>query len=753
MNRARHTIIVCLVVLVTALSAAGPVLGSDPDDGSVILPDGRVLPAAPPELNVPTVHGEMLAENPVAPPVEPGTTPDALAGADGAGVGTINTLGAAGAVTVAGPGGVLPNGLRKEVFGFLPYWMLGEIGSMRYDLVSTIAFFGVPASADGTLARGSLWDTWNSAAMTSVINNAHARGVKVVLTVTMMAWAGDYSAQSSLLNSASARSRLVGEIAAAVKNRNADGVNLDFEPVPTTLRSQYTAFVRQLKAGLINGGARSYLTVSTMAGAATWATGYDVAGLTAAGAADAIMVMAYDFSWSGSARAGGVAPMESPYIFDVTDALADHLKVVPASKIIWGVPYYGRSWPTQTDQLNSLTRPPTATSYSRAWGYSAGKESAAQYGRRWDAVGEVPWFAYWDSANATVRQAYYDDPTSLRAKYALVQRNGVAGIGIWSLLMDAGTNDLWNVIYDRFVKLTSRLAGADRYATAAAVSAASFNAGAPVAFVATGANFPDALSAGPAAAMGNGPVLLTARDTLPAATAAELARLRPARIWVLGQGAVVSDAVVAALRAYSGDVRRLAGADRYATAAAISGAYFNPGVGVAYVATGSNFPDALAGGAAAARQGGPVLLSRRDAIPSATAAELARLRPTRIVVLGGSSVLSDGLLAALRAYSPDVSRIAGADRYATAAAISAAGFAADGPASVYLATGSNFPDGLAAAPVAGRNNAPLLLTAPGYLPAVTAAELRRLNPSQVIVLGSSGAVSDAVLAQIRALWP
>jgi hypothetical protein len=174
--------------------------------------------------------------------------------------------------------GALPNGLQKQVFGFLPYWMLGDadLQWLHYDLVSTIAYFGVAARADGTLATDSNgWIGWASPAITSVISAAHGRGVKVVLTVTMMAWDGG-AAQATLLGDGAARARLVNAIVAAVRDRGADGVNLDFEPVYTPQRDQYTSFVRQLKAGLSAAGVGSYLTVCTMAGAATWATGYDL---------------------------------------------------------------------------------------------------------------------------------------------------------------------------------------------------------------------------------------------------------------------------------------------------------------------------------------------------------------------------------------------------------------------------------------------------------------------------------------------
>ncbi|HET9518807.1 MAG TPA: cell wall-binding repeat-containing protein, partial [Actinoplanes sp.] len=113
--------------------------------------------------------------------------------------------------------------------------------------------------------------------------------------------------------------------------------------------------------------------------------------------------------------------------------------------------------------------------------------------------------------------------------------------------------------------------------------------------------------------------------------------------------------VAAALAGYATStmVQRHAGADRYATAAAISAANYAPGVAVAYVATGANFPDALAGAAVAGNLGGPLLLVTRDTIPAATAAELARLAPKRIVILGSTGVVSANVGLALGTYETD----------------------------------------------------------------------------------------------------
>ncbi len=257
-----------------------------------------------------------------------------------------------------------------------------------------------------------------------------------------------------------------------------------------------------------------------------------------------------------------------------------------------------------------------------------------------------------------------------------------------------------------------RFGGADRFATAASVSAAHFAPGVAAAFVATGADFPDALAGGPAAARAGGPILLVSRREIPPATTTELVRLRPSRIVVLGGAGVISDAVVAALAGYQtgGGVQRIGGADRYATAALVSRQTFAPGLGAAYVATGLAFPDALVGGAAAARAGSPVLLTRPGTLPSATVTELRRLAPARIVVLGGPSAVGEGVVAQLRSLATTgaVIRLAGPDRYATAAAISRASFPAGVPG-LYVATGIGFPDALVAVPAAARIGAALLL--------------------------------------------
>ncbi|MFS0733657.1 cell wall-binding repeat-containing protein [Microbacterium sp. 1P10UB] len=136
----------------------------------------------------------------------------------------------------------------------------------------------------------------------------------------------------------------------------------------------------------------------------------------------------------------------------------------------------------------------------------------------------------------------------------------------------------------------TRQSGPNRFATSAAVSAASFAPGVPVAYVANGWKFPDALSGAAAAGVLGGPVLLTDEESLPGVIHDELARLKPKKIVILGSEASVRKGVATSLSLYSADVQRVAGEDRFATSAAVSAATFSPGVPVAYLANGWKFP-------------------------------------------------------------------------------------------------------------------------------------------------------------------
>ncbi len=856
---------------------------------------------------------------------------------------------------------VTPNGLRREVFGFLPYWEVSDSSTtLDWSVLSTVAYFSVGADQYGNLLKqtssGSVttgWGGWTSSRMTSVLNAAHQHGTRVVLTISVFAWgSGQAATQAALLGSATARANLAKQIVAAVSERGADGVNLDFEPIVSGYADAFTAFVRTLRADLDAIHAGYQLTFDTTG----YIGNYPLEAATAPGGADAIFIMGYDYRGSSTPHTGSISPLSGPP-YDLTDTVAAYAARVSPSKLILGVPYYGRAWSTDSAAVHATNISGTKYGSSVTAVYDTAVGLAAQYGRLYDSVEQAPWTEYQKQTCTTTygcvtawRQLYYDDATSLKLRYDLVNRTALRGAGIWALGYDGTRPELYRALADKFLHDTTppavgisalsttqhdagfevhwighddssivsydvqaatdggpwtsfltgtkaasaiylganghayafRVRGHDSHGNVSAwgvtstsaspsltvggfgivtvdglkLRAAAGTAPAIVATVNTGDSL--ALTGGPVVVDGytwyevTGPIhewspvaevqsglwvavgspsstYVQARRPINATGVSALLHgyaVAPGgtrlvtpngdgltdsikvvwtadgaldslvlRVWrsdgvlvgtrtitATGAGAhafywdakvngvAVADATyVLQLVGTSGGatynapsakpisasqlaafgvtvdhlpVTRLSGADRYATAAAISAATFKPGVPVVYLATGLNFPDALAGAAAAGVTGGPLLLVG-STLPPATAAELARLKPARIVILGAPAVVSAAVATKAKTYTPGtVTRLSGADRYATAAAISAATFKPGVPV-VYLATGLNFPDALAGAAAAGVTGGPLLLVG-STLPPATAAELARLKPARIVILGAPAVVSAAV---------
>ena len=195
---------------------------------------------------------------------------------------------------------------------------------------------------------------------------------------------------------------------------------------------------------------------------------------------------------------------------------------------------------------------------------------------------------------------------------------------------------------------------------------------------------------------------------------------------------------------------RVFGADRYETAARISQAGFPSTASVVYVATGENYPDALATAPAATVHGGPLLLTLPAVLPEVISRELTRLKPKRVVV-GGTEAVSTSVFKAIKAIVPNTTRIAGADRFETARLIVAKAFPS--ATAAFVATGLNFPDALSASAAGGVMRAPVVLVdgnAPAADPATTSL-LRGLGVKTITVVGGEEAVSSGIQKSLSAI--
>jgi hypothetical protein len=287
----------------------------------------------------------------------------------------------------------------------------------------------------------------------------------------------------------------------------------------------------------------------------------------------------------------------------------------------------------------------------------------------------------------------------------------------------------------------TRIAGATRDATSVAASNELFAAtgSAKVVVVASSAAFADALAGAPLAAAKSGPLLLTTSTVLDPIVATEIMRVLPAggTVYVLGGAAAVAPSVDAALVAKGFHVQRLAGANRFATAVAVAGVLGNPTT--ILEATGLDFPDGLAAGAAAVQAGAAVLLTNGSTQAAETAAYIAAHAGSHFAI-GGPAHMAD----------PTATAVVGSDRYATAVDVAATFWAAL-KAFIGFASGATFPDALSGGANIGSHGGPLILVPPtGPLPSSVGSYLAALTAVTTtgLLYGGTAAVGDDVNAEI-----
>ncbi|MCL1593013.1 MAG: cell wall-binding repeat-containing protein [Actinomycetia bacterium] len=297
----------------------------------------------------------------------------------------------------------------------------------------------------------------------------------------------------------------------------------------------------------------------------------------------------------------------------------------------------------------------------------------------------------------------------------------------------------------------SRISGASRYQTNTLLTRGVYDRSDEV-VIATGTVFADALAAGAVAASRDAVLLLSDPKTLPGTVATEIRRLGARNAIVAGGPAAIDDSIVTFLEEMGLTVERVGGVDRFETAVLLSRTTFDASTETVYVATGLNYPDALASVPLAASKRSPVLLVGEELSPIVRS-EIQRLQPNRVVILGGTAAVSSKVQSEIAAITTaTLTRIAQPDRYGTAVSMSRMAF--KNPVdTVFLAVGTNFPDALIAGPVASRMGAPVLLTNPTILPPGVYAEILRLKPTRLIVLGSTGAISEEIFHSLRGLGP
>jgi spore germination protein YaaH len=350
--------------------------------------------------------------------------------------------------------------LFREVFGFAPYWALGQNANWNYSLMSTVAYFGLTVNGDGnfnTTDQG--WTGWNSQSLTDTFSRAHQAGDRAVVVIK----AFNDATINSIVSSSSARQTLITNTVNAIAQRGLDGVNVDFEgatnPAYPNLQTDFTSFMGQLSARVHQVWPSAMVSVDTYSGSASWDGGFFNIGALAPNV-DAFFIMAYDMAFGNmSGHAGANAPLTGGTYNDTT-SVAQYLTKAPASKVILGVPYYGYKWSTTTNQPNaSIVSGTGATAVTYTGVLDDLSCGAQQLSQAWDSTAQSPWASWWSPPandpcqgnHNSWRELYYDNAASLAKKYDLVNANNLRGAGMWALGYDGTSQDLWNAIAGKFV--------------------------------------------------------------------------------------------------------------------------------------------------------------------------------------------------------------------------------------------------------------------------------------------------------------
>ena len=383
--------------------------------------------------------------------------------------------------------------LYREVFGFAFASSLGDpnIGypSWNMSLLSTVAYFGVHVDWTSDFSNDSGLSIWNdpSGPVPGLISTAHANGTKVVLTIEMFdSTNGTPNMCSALQRSSLTIQRVVAQLSA----KGIDGVNVDYESNNTlctdpsngsTQWSQVllTNFVKNLRTAL---GSGPYISIDTYSGAAGYRDSsgaylgfFDIASLAAY--VDSFFVMAYDMEYANwdspplscpSFCLGPTAPL-STYLFNDSRASSEYRAVVSPSKIIMGIPYYGRKECVAINPPDQIPANAMGTSVA-ADGYLDASTEATYPGNTQytthrearDPLSQTRWDTFSSTAAGCNREMYWDDATALGNKYNLVINDHLRGAGIFALNYGGGAPELWNLINLKFGQCSQAALTADK---------------------------------------------------------------------------------------------------------------------------------------------------------------------------------------------------------------------------------------------------------------------------------------------------
>ncbi len=321
--------------------------------------------------------------------------------------------------------------VRKEVFGFHPYWMGTAYESYDYDLLTAVAYFSFELNpSSGEFKSTHDWAT------TSLIDSVHKHHCRLYFTVTNFT----ASRNSEFLKNKSAQEAAIINIVTQLDIHNANGVVIDFENVPREMSDELSSFIQDLSDELKDKNKKVCMTIPAI----------DVHGTYNAKLLEPevefFLLMGYDYFGSWSKEAGPIAPLHSQPLwgsYSVETSVDQYLsRGLNPKQLILVVPYYGGLW-----QVSDLKFPSKKIKFGKHVLY---REARKKYlpQSQFDSISKSSFHNLKEKEE--FYQIWFDGKEALSHKYDLINTDSLAGAGIWALGYDNGYTELWQLIEHKF---------------------------------------------------------------------------------------------------------------------------------------------------------------------------------------------------------------------------------------------------------------------------------------------------------------
>lgn len=339
---------------------------------------------------------------------------------------------------------------KPYAIGFLPYWLLNKAEPASLQKLNRITYFGLVVNPDGTLQEKSNpqeaepgWHQLETGNFTDKIKNVTKNSADYSLLIHQ---ANEASISALLQDPKGHAVTLVNSVEPLMKEHGFTDLNLDIESFRTATpeaQARMTDFLREVKTQMTEkklGTLTTELTVASLVNDALMKPA-EVGEIS-----DYVVLMAYDFRYTGSYLAGAVAPIGGTgekIEYDVAKSIELATNIIPPEKIILGIPLYGYEWETMSYDPESPVIPGTGKT-ATASRMEEVLNTCTECIKGRDELTGSPYVYLPPNEDSAIQQIYYEDQESLQKKLELAKQHKLGGVAFWAIGYES--NDLLNPV-------------------------------------------------------------------------------------------------------------------------------------------------------------------------------------------------------------------------------------------------------------------------------------------------------------------